>query len=199
MSEASLLARLHDRPGALERAIGLIRRRAHGIHRISIASARDAASADATDDATDSELEEPPHSEPRPGARRRSPAVSHPPTAAAKDQAIIELVLRVDESRTPRDRVRRDLLALEDLIDVRDLDRDAAETRELLLAWIRSDAAPQTAGNGRIVAVDGANSLLEMTGTPAEIDTVLVRLDEIDAVITTVRSGEVAAPVIGPG
>lgn len=110
---------------------------------------------------------------------------------------MIELVLRVDESRTPRERVRRDLLGLEDLIDVRDLGSDASATRELLLAWIRSDAAPHAAGSGRIVAVSGTNSLLEVTGTPTEIDALLVRLDGLDAVVASVRSGEVAAPVIG--
>lgn len=154
MSEMPLVARLHDRPGALERAIGLIRRRAHGIHRISVASTRN----------------------------------HHP---------IIELVLRVDESRTPRERVRRDLLALADLIDVRDLRNDVSSTRELLLAWIRSDAAAHAGGSGRIVTVSGTNSLLEVTGSPGEIDAVLARLDDVGALVASVRSGEVAAPVIG--
>lgn len=152
MKEASLLARLHDRPGALERAIGLIRRRAHGIRRISVGSAR----------------------------------------------SNIELVLRVDESRTPRERVRRDLLGLEDLIDVRDLAGHEATTRELMLAWIRSDATQHVAESGRVVAASGTSSLIEVTGTPAEIDALFGRLDELDALITSVRSGEVAAPMITP-
>jgi acetolactate synthase small subunit len=152
MSEAPLLARLHDRPGALERAIGLIRRRAHGVLRMSVAAA---------------------------------------------PNGVLELVVRVDEARTPRARVRADLLALEDLIEVRDLaDGGPPLTRELLLAWIQPAAAPRATVAGRVVAFGPNGCLLEVTGSPDEIDALLARLDELGVVTASVRSGEVAAPRI---
>jgi acetolactate synthase-1/3 small subunit len=153
MSEAQILARLRDRPGALERAIGLIRRRAHAIRRLSVASTADGE---------------------------------------------IEIVLRVDEARTSSERVCRDLLALEDLVEVRDLaGGEPPLTRELLLAWIRPEAAPRATVAGRIVAYSAQGCLLEATGTPDEIDALLAQLDEHGMVAASVRSGEVAAPDFG--
>lgn len=176
MSEALLLARLHDRPGALERAIGLVRRRAHGIHRMSVASAR---CQDISGVST--------------------PGLDGGPSPARQPR-VIELVLRVDESRTPRERVQRDLLSLEDLIEVRDLGgSEPSLTRELLLAWVRPDAAPRATGRGHVVAVSETGFLLEATGSPAEIDALLAQLDELGAVAASVRSGEIAAPALAGG
>ncbi|MFO7262076.1 MAG: hypothetical protein DIU52_013040 [bacterium] len=75
MTEALIVARLRDRPGALERAVSLLRRRAMAVRRLSVNAAGD---------------------------------------------GVVELVVRVDESRTPRERVRLELLGLADLLDIAD-------------------------------------------------------------------------------
>ncbi len=75
MSEALIVARLRDRPGALERAVSLLRRRALAVRRLSVNAAGD---------------------------------------------GVIELIVRVDESRTPRERVRVELLGLADLLEIAD-------------------------------------------------------------------------------
>ncbi len=75
MSEAVIVARLRDRPGALERAVSLLRRRALAVRRLSVNAAGD---------------------------------------------GVIELIVRVDESRTPRERVRVELLGLADLLEIAD-------------------------------------------------------------------------------
>jgi acetolactate synthase regulatory subunit len=75
MTEALIVARLRDRPGALERALGLLRRRAFAVRQLSVDAAGD---------------------------------------------GIVELVVRVDESRTPRERVRLELLGLADLVEIAD-------------------------------------------------------------------------------
>jgi acetolactate synthase small subunit len=150
MNEGLLLARVSDRPGALERAVGLIRRRAFAVRRLSISLAHDAA---------------------------------------------LELLLRIDETHTSRERVRQELLGLHDVLEVRDLGAAPRLTRELLLAWIKPTAAPQAPGAARVVAVSAEGGcLLELAGTPAEIDDVLARLREHGTVFASVRSGEMAAP-----
>jgi acetolactate synthase regulatory subunit len=85
MTEALIIARLRDRPGALERALGLLRRRALAVRQLSVDAAGD---------------------------------------------GVIELALRVDETRTPRERVRLELLGLVDLLEITDAAaQPATETR----------------------------------------------------------------------
>jgi acetolactate synthase small subunit len=148
----AFLARVHDRPGALERLVGLLRRRAFAVRRLSV---------------------------------------------GLGDDGALEVLLRVDDANATGDRVRAELLALHDVIDVRDLadPHTPAVTRELLLAWIRPDAAPAATGSARVVAVAGGQCLLELTGSPDEIDAVIARMGSHGMLSSSVRSGEVAAPV----
>jgi acetolactate synthase small subunit len=151
MSLTTLRARLHDRPGALERVIGLLRRRAFAVRRMSVAHARD----------------------------------------------VIEVVLRIDPARTPPDRIRAELLNLHDIIAVDGADAPPVPpTRELLLAWVRP-GTPAPTTNGRVLSTTSAGVLLEITGSPEEIDDVLARLDQLGEAVNIVRSGEVATPA-GP-
>jgi acetolactate synthase small subunit len=153
MREARILVRVHDRPGALERVLGLVRRRAAAVRRSSIATGGD---------------------------------------------GVLEVLLRVDASRTPADRLCHDLRGLYDVLDVREMaDAPDAPTREMLLAWVRPGAARGAPATARVLAVETAGVLLELTGSPDEIDGVLARLGETGAV-TAVRSGEVAAPAPVP-
>jgi acetolactate synthase small subunit len=152
MSSATLRARLHDRPGALERLIGLLRRRAFAVRRMSVAHAR----------------------------------------------GVIEVVLRIDPARTPPDRVRAELLNLHDIIAVDGAGAPPVPpTREMLLAWVRP-GTPEAATNGRVLSTTSAGVLLEITGSPEEIDDVLTRLDQLGGAVNIVRSGEVATPAPQP-
>ena len=56
---------------------------------------------------------------------------------------------------------------------------------------------PRATVAGRVVAFGPNGCLLEVTGSPDEIDALLARLDELGVVTASVRSGEVAAPQIG--
>ena len=146
MSLATIRARLHDRPGALERAIALLRRRAFAIRRLSV----------------------------------------------AHGDRFIDLVLRIDDVRTPPERVRAELLNLHDIIAVDGIGAQPAPTRELLLAWMRpATAAPS---NGRVLSRSADGILIEITGSPEELDDVLDQLDTLGGVVEVVRSGEVALP-----
>lgn len=138
---------MRDRPGALERVIGLIRRRRVPVQRISI---------------------------------------------TAVGGGVLELVLRLD-GEAARERLRVELEMLRDIVAVDDLDADSKRfTRELLLAWIRPDLALRAPAAGRVVALAADGCLLEMTGTPEEIEAVAARLRE-SGVVSWVRS-EVPAP-----
>lgn len=150
--DRALLARVHDRPGALERLVGLLRRRAFAVRRLSVALADDGA---------------------------------------------LEVLMRLDDASTPIDRLRAELLALHDVMDVRDLTDPAmpVPTRQLLLAWIAADAAPQVTAAARVVAVANGHCLLELTGSPDEIDAALHSMSRRGTLSSSVRSGEVAAPV----
>jgi acetolactate synthase small subunit len=148
MNLVTLRARLHDRPGALERLIGLLRRRAFAVRRMSVSHARD----------------------------------------------VVEVVLRIDPARTPPERVRAELLNLHDIIAVDGASAPPVPpTREMLLAWVRP-GTPRAATNGRVLSSSAAGVLLEITGSPEEIDDVLTRLDELGEAVNVVRSGEVATP-----
>lgn len=146
MSLATIRARLHDRPGALERAIALLRRRAFAIRRLSV----------------------------------------------AHGDRFIDLVLRIDAVRTPPERVRAELLNLHDIIAVDGIGAQPAPTRELLLAWMRPATA--TPSNGRVLSRSADGILIEITGSPEELDDVLDQLDTLGGVVEVVRSGEVALP-----
>jgi acetolactate synthase small subunit len=146
VSLATIRARLHDRPGALERAIALLRRRAFAIRRLSV----------------------------------------------AHGDRFIDLVLRIDDVRTPPERVRAELLNLHDVIAVDGIGAQPAPTRELLLAWMRPATA--TPSNGRVLSRSADGILIEITGSPEELDDVLDQLDTLGGVVEVVRSGEVALP-----
>ncbi len=98
---------------------------------------------------------------------------------------VVELVICIDPTKTDPDRVCRELATLHDVIEVA-CATPLRETRELLLARLRDHA-----GKNVPEASDG---ILEMIGSPEEIDAVLESLHTQGAVADFVRSGEVAVP-----
>lgn len=152
MSEARLLVRLARHTGAVERMIGLLRRRRFVVRRA---------------------------------------AISFP------DEDAVELIVRFDESAdVPR--LLAELEALHDVRSVESLEGESSRfTREMALAWIRPDATVRATGGARIVAMLDGNCLMELTGSPEEIETTLARLRE-SGVVSNVTRSEVAAPLPAP-
>ncbi|HUF70301.1 MAG TPA: ACT domain-containing protein [Longimicrobiales bacterium] len=139
MSEAAIHVRIHDRPGALERVSGLLRRRGFAITRFS---------------------------------------------ASQSDGSLIDLVIRIDESKTDRRRVQRELATLYDISGIRVGNSRELDTRELLRARLRRESttdAPET---------------MEFIGTPAQVDDMLAFLRSNGTLAGYTRSGEIALPAI---
>ena len=149
--DALLLLRVHDRPGAIERVLGAIRRKTLAVRRLSL----------------------------------------HAPT-----DGMHEVVLRFDTERTPEARIVAELGGLYDVHELRPLDATDLHTREMAVAHVRGDTPAQDAG--RIVGRWLEGVVVEVTGTPAEVDTVLDRLRATGSLAAAVRTGEVVVPITDP-
>jgi len=105
--------------------------------------------------------------------RRRAFHVRRLSLAEAGHDAVL-VSLRIDEAKTPRDRVRVELEKLVDVLDVKDATGEPASAgaRELLLARV-------------------GGAVVELTGSPEEIDAALARFTADGALEGFVRSGEV--------
>jgi acetolactate synthase small subunit len=113
------------------------------------------------------------------------------------DDDATEVVIRIDGDADIA-RLRAELEALEDVRSIETLDDASARvTRELLLAWVRPDASVRATGAARILAVTDGGCLMEMTGSPQEIETTLARLRASGVVSSATRS-EIAAPLPAP-
>jgi acetolactate synthase small subunit len=144
VSHLLLLVRVADRPGALERVLGLIRRRVLAVRRLSL----------------------------------------------SVGDGVLELALRVDESRTPSDRLRAELASLTDVADVSA--EPARLTREMAIVRLRGGVP---AGDAWRVLSNGSDgAVVEITGSPEEVDAALARLRADGVLSGAMRSGEVALP-----
>lgn len=150
MTGAILLARVSDRPGALERLLGLARRRMLAVNRLSVGFG----------------------------------------------DGTLDVVLRLDPSRTSPGRARAELLGLADVEDVTAFDDGLpGRTRELALADIRPDpgvALPTECM--RLLSQESGGVTVEITGTPDEVDATLARLRAAGLLFRSTRSGEVILP-----
>lgn len=145
MSERLLLVRVADRTGALERVLGLLRRKVLAVEALSLAGA----------------------------------------------EGVLEVALRVDEARTPCERLEAELLGLADVVDVRD---DEPPTREMVIARLKVGSGPPPEDGWTVLSngVDGA--VVELTGSPQEVDAALARLRAAGTLAQVSRSGELALP-----
>lgn len=150
MTEGLLLVRVHDRPGALERVLGAVRRKALAVRRLSL----------------------------------------HAPADGR-----LEVVLRFDPERSPLERMTAELESLFDVHDVRPVpDAPRPPTREMALAHLRAsdDGTDET---GRVVERGAAGVVVEVTGTPSEVDDILARFRDRGVLTSAVRTGEVVVPL----
>lgn len=147
--DAALLLRFHERPGALERVLGAVRRKVLSVRRLSL----------------------------------------HEPTGGTR-----EMLLRFDATRTSAERMVAELGGLYDVLEVRPLDDREPQTREMALAhlWRRDGTAPEEAG--RVVRDGPDGVVVELTGTPAELDGILERLRATGVLVAAVRTGELLVP-----
>ena len=144
MSHLLLLVRVADRPGALERVLGLIRRRVLVVHRLSL----------------------------------------------SVGDGVLEVALRVDETRTSSDRLRAELASLTDVTDV--TAEPARRTREMAIARLRGGAP--AGGAWRVLSNGADGAVVEITGAPEDVDAALARLRADGVLSGATRSGEVALP-----
>jgi acetolactate synthase small subunit len=146
VSHLLLLVRVADRPGALERVLGLIRRRVLAVRRLSL----------------------------------------------SVGDGVLELALRVDETRTPSERLRAELASLTDVVDA--AAEPARHTREMAIARLRGGAPAGDAWRVLSNGSEGGGAVVEITGTPEEVDAALARLRADGVLSGAMRSGEVALP-----
>ncbi|MCI0432702.1 MAG: hypothetical protein L0271_03500 [Gemmatimonadetes bacterium] len=126
------------------------------------------------------------------GLMRRRRFTVERASIAFVDSGDVDVVLHVDAS-ADRARLREELLVLQDVAAVESLDGTGRLTRELLLAWIRPAANARVEHEARIVALAGRDCLLEMTGSPDQVDDLLARLGDAGILTTHVRT-EVPVP-----
>jgi acetolactate synthase small subunit len=150
-----LLLRVRDRPGALERVLGAIRRKVLPVRRLSL----------------------------------------HEPDGGARD-----VVLRFDAGRIGADRMLAELGALYDVEDACAITGpDDPATREMALVHLRGGDRPGPGAPGRVVRHGPDGVVVELTGTPAEIDGIIGRLRATGGVAAAVRTGEVVVPAVDGG
>jgi acetolactate synthase small subunit len=124
--------------------------------------------------------------------RRRALRARRVSVTTASD-GVLELVLRVDADERARVRLARELNGLHDVIDITELGATATVlTRELALAHVA--VVPGHPASWPVLATAGDTELLEITGTPEQIDDTLTRLQLSGVLRSFVRSGEVAEP-----
>jgi len=146
VSRDLLIVRVADRSGALERVLGLLRRRVLAIHRLSL----------------------------------------------GVGDGALELVLRLDEARTPRERLRAELLGLVDVVDVSDA--SAVPTRELAIVRLRPGEPAPEGGVWRLLSNGAEGAILEVTGAPEDVEAALAALRGAGVLDSATRSGEITMP-----
>ena len=155
MSELLLLVRVAERSGALERVLGLVRRRVLAVRRLSVAAADGA----------------------------------------------IELALRLDTTRTPPERLKAELFSLADVLAVADGaapgasgEGSAEPTREMAIVRLLPGGQPRLRDGWRVLTNGAAGVVLEITGSPEDVDAAVAGLRAEGLVAACTRTGEVAVP-----
>lgn len=149
MTSVTLVVQIRDQIGALERVLGLLRRRAIPVEEMSIS--------------------------------RRS-------------EEGLEVLLRLADEGT----ADRAIAELSPLVAVQAVVRvgepQNRETRELALARVHSPGQTPLPANGRLIGSDDEDGILELTGTPEEIDDALELLARSGELSSVSRTGELLIP-----
>lgn len=149
-SGCGILVRIQDRKGALERVLGLLRRKALTVRTSSLSRGHG---------------------------------------------GILELFLREDPQAPPSSRIRPELSGLVDVLDVQELGETGQMiTREMVLMRVLPGSGPLLPDLGRIVAEGPEGDVLEVTGTPAEVNAAIAEMKSRSLLASFRRTGEIPAP-----
>jgi acetolactate synthase small subunit len=108
---------------------------------------------------------------------------------------VYEVLLKIDPSGSAPDRVKAELENLVDVRDVRGLgESDALETREMALARVPAGSGPFMSDRGRFLGQRDDCDLIEITGTPHEVDAALADLADRGVLGGFHRTGELPTP-----
>lgn len=155
MRHELLLVRITDRSGALERVLGLIRRKRLPVRQISPLPASD---------------------------------------------GVQEVLLRYDPGAASLERLSAELHGLADVRASEPMpEAEGPTTRQLALAQVAARKDGPLADVGRVLARSSAGVIVELTGTPPEIDAALDRLREAGILTRATRTGEVPVPELTQG
>ncbi len=106
-----------------------------------------------------------------------------------------EVLLKISPSGSAPDRVKAELENLVDVREVRGLgESHALETREMALARVHSGSGPFLTDRGRLLGQREDCDLIEITGTPHEVDAALADLADRGVLTGFHRTGELPAP-----
>jgi len=110
-----------------------------------------------------------------------------------------EVLLSTSPSGAPPERVKAEL---ENLVDVREVQALGAvgdlETRELALVRVRPGSGAFLTDSGRLIEQHPDGDVLEITGSPEEVEAALADLAGRDVLTGFHRSGEVPTPPGAP-
>jgi len=106
-----------------------------------------------------------------------------------------QVLLKIGPSGSAPDRVKAELEKLVDVRDVRGLGKsDALETREMALARVPAGSGPFVSDRGRFLGQRDDYDLIEITGTPHEVDAALADLADRGVLGGFHRTGELPTP-----
>ena len=150
MTGVTLVVQVRDQIGALERVLGVLRRRAIPVEDMSV---------------------------------------------SWRSRQDLEVLLRLADKETDADRAIAELsplVAVQSVVRVEE--PRGRETRELALARINAPGGTPLPANGRLIGSDDEGEVVELTGTPEEIDDALELLARSGELSSASRTGELLIP-----
>jgi acetolactate synthase small subunit len=110
-------------------------------------------------------------------------------------RGVHEVLLKISPTGSGPDRVRAELGSLVDVREVRALgESQTLETREMALARVPSGSGPFLTDRGRLLGQREDCDLIEITGTPLEVDAALADLADRGVLSGFHRTGELPTP-----
>ena len=104
----------------------------------------------------------------------------------------LDVLVPLSACRIPHERLAAELKTLRDVRDVRLVQEQGdAGIREMALARVSTDGIPDPSGSIHLVTQSGDTAVVEISGSPREIDRTLEGLRSTGALLRTSRTGGV--------